>query len=79
VITADAGGMGEYVRHEVNGLLYEHRDFADLSRQMQRLVQDPALAQSLGERGYLFSDDGEIPDIHAHAIDLEQQYKRVMN
>ena len=79
VITADAGGMGEYVRHEVNGLLYEHRDIADLSRQMQRLVQDPALAQSLGERGYLFSDDGEIPDIHAHVIDLEQQYKRVMN
>ena len=25
VITADAGGMAEYVRHEVNGLLFEHR------------------------------------------------------
>jgi hypothetical protein len=26
VITADAGGMAEYVRHEVNGLLFTHRD-----------------------------------------------------
>lgn len=79
VITADAGGMGEYVAHEVNGLLYEHRDVSSLSRQMQRLVDDPALARRLGKRGYLFSDDGEIPDIHSHVVDLEVQYKRVMN
>ena len=25
IITANAGGMGEYVEHEVNGLLFEHR------------------------------------------------------
>jgi glycosyltransferase involved in cell wall biosynthesis len=79
VITADVGGMGEYVHHEVNGLLYEHREVANLSHQMQRLVKDPAWARSLGEMGYLFSDDGEIPDIQTHVIDLEQQYKRVMN
>tara|TARA_R110002094_G_scaffold98020_3_gene98694 strand:- start:2728 stop:4023 length:1296 start_codon:yes stop_codon:yes gene_type:complete len=79
VITADAGGMGEYVHHEVNGLLYEHREVADLSHQMQRLVKNPAWARSLGERGYLFSDDGDIPCIQRHVIDLEQQYKRVMN
>lgn len=79
VITADAGGMGEYVQHEVNGLLYKHRDVSSLSQQMQRFVDDPALARRLGERGYLFSDDGEIPDIHSHVVDLEEQYKRVMN
>lgn len=79
VITADAGGMGEYVQHEVNGLLYEHRDVSSLSRQMQRLVDAPELARQLGQRGYLFSDDGQIPDIQSHVVDLEEQYKRVMN
>ncbi|MBW7469847.1 glycosyltransferase [Marinobacter sp. F4218] len=79
VITADAGGMGEYVQHEVNGLLYEHRDVSSLSQQMQRLVDAPELAHQLGQRGYLFSDDGQIPDIQSHVMDLEEQYKRVMN
>jgi len=79
VITADAGGMGEYVQHEVNGLLYEHRDVSSLSQQMQRLVDAPELARQLGQRGYLFSDDGQIPDIQSHVVDLEEQYKRVMN
>lgn len=79
VITADAGGMGEYVQHEVNGLLYEHRVVSSLSQHMQRLFDDPELARKLGQRGYLFSDDGEIPDIQSHVVDLEEQYKRVMN
>lgn len=79
VITAYAGGMGEYVQHELNGLLYEHRVVSSLSQQMQRLVDDPELARQLGQRGYLFSDDGEIPDIQSHVVDLEEQYKRVMN
>ena len=78
VITAATGGMGEYVQHEVNGLLYQHRDVEDLTRQMQRLLDDPALAQQLGSRGYLFSEDGEIPAIDQHIIDLEALYQRVM-
>lgn len=78
VITADAGGMGEYVRHEVNGLLYKHRQVGDLAEQMQRLVDDPSLAQRLGARGYLFIDDGEIPAIDQHIVDMEALYQSVM-
>jgi glycosyltransferase involved in cell wall biosynthesis len=52
VITADVGGMAEYVRHEVNGLLFDHRSTDSLARQMQRFVDDPALAVRLGTRGY---------------------------
>ena len=37
VITADYGGMAEYVHHERNGLLFAHRDPASLAQQMQRL------------------------------------------
>jgi glycosyltransferase involved in cell wall biosynthesis len=78
VITADAGGMGEYVGHEVNGLLYEHRNIDSLAEQMQRFVDNPEFAEKLGQRGYLFSDDGQIPAIEQHILTLEAQYKRVM-
>lgn len=79
VITADAGGMGEYVKHNVNGLLYEHRNINDLAKQMQTLLNDPSLAQRLGEKGYLFSDDGQIPDIEMHIDDLVNHYKRLIS
>jgi glycosyltransferase involved in cell wall biosynthesis len=78
VITADAGGMSEYVQHEVNGLLYPHRDIAGLATQMQRLLHDPAFARELGARGYLFSENGEIPAIDQHIVDLEALYQRVL-
>jgi glycosyltransferase involved in cell wall biosynthesis len=79
VITACAGGMGEYVHHEVNGLTYQHRDSEDLAMQMQRLLDNPDFAQKLGQRGYLFSEDGQIPDIDRHILDLEACYSRVMS
>ena len=79
VITADAGGMGEYVKHNVNGLLYEHRNINDLAKQMQTLLDDPKLAERLGEKGYLFSDDGQIPDIESHIHDLEYHYKQLLS
>ena len=78
VITADAGGRGEYVKHAVNWLLYVHRCINDLAVQMQRLLDDPELAKQLGERGYYYNAKGDIPDIDQHIIDLEKQYERVM-
>lgn len=74
VVTAAYGGMGEYVQHEVNGLLFAHRDRADLTRQLQRLVDEPALARRLGERGYLRAEGGDIPEIGAHAAEIERLY-----
>ncbi len=74
VITADYGGMAEYVRHEANGLLFTHRDPRSLARQMQRLADDPALARRLGARGYVQSDDGDVPDMAAHALAVEAIY-----
>lgn len=78
VITAEAGGMAEYVHHEVNGLLFEHRNPASLAAQMQRLVDDPVLAWQLGQRGYLYSDTGDIPDIHTHVEAIESLYAQVL-
>lgn len=78
VVTADAGGMAEYVRHEVNGLLFEHRSQASLTQQLQRLVDSPALAVRLGAKGYLFSESGDVPDVASHVAAVEDIYDRVL-
>lgn len=78
VITANVGGMAEYVRHDVNGVLFEHHSPAALTAQMQRFVDDPRLAARLGARGYLFSDNGDVPGIAAHADEIEALYESVL-
>ena len=79
VITADVGGMAEYVHHEVNGLLFKHRSIEHLSIQMQRFVDEPNLASKLGERGYLFSESGDIPNIETHVQEIEKLYMQVLS
>jgi glycosyltransferase involved in cell wall biosynthesis/MoaA/NifB/PqqE/SkfB family radical SAM enzyme len=78
VITANTGGMAEYVHHEVNGLLFEHRSVRSLAEQMQRFVDDPALASRLGARGYLYSESGEIPNVGEHVREVERIYDQVL-
>ena len=78
VITADVGGMAEYVRHEVNGLLFEHRSHRSLTAQMQRFVDDPGLARRLGRRGYAFSDSGDVMAMDEHVREVECLYARVL-
>ena len=78
VITADYGGMAEYVRHEVNGLLFTHRDHVSLAEQMQRLADDSELARRLGRRGYVQSTDGNVPDINEHARSIESIYRDLL-
>ena len=75
VITADVGGMAEYVAHEVNGLLFAHRSVEALAAQMQRFVDDPALAARLGGRGYLYSEGGDVPDVGGHVEQVEALYQ----
>jgi MoaA/NifB/PqqE/SkfB family radical SAM enzyme len=77
VITADFGGMKEYVRHKVNGLLFEHRNANSLAAQMNFAVQNPEFMKELGRKGYLFSEDGSIPGIQDHCKELEKLYKTV--
>lgn len=78
VITANIGGMAEFVQHEINGLLFEHRSVEALAEQMQRFIDEPALATRLGMRGYLFSDSGDIPSIDAHVREVERLYEQVV-
>ena len=78
VITANAGGMGEYVHHEVNGLLFDHRSSASLAEQMQRFVDAPDLAVKLGARGYLYSETGDVPAIETHVRQIEAFYDHMV-
>ena len=77
VITAASGGMAEYIHHEQNGLLFTHRNPSSLAEQMQRFVDDPAFARQLGERGYLQSEDGNIPAMQQHIQLIEALYTHV--
>lgn len=78
-IAADMGGMAEYVRHEKNGLLFAPRDCDAMAAQMARLAADPAFARQLGERGYWFDDDGDVPAIGEHAQQVEALYKDALH
>ncbi len=79
VITADYGGMAEYVKHEENGLLFTHRDPSSLARQMQRFVDAPEWSRRLGRRGYLQSSDGNVPGIMEHAQEIQRIYANLLS
>lgn len=78
VITADVGGMAEYVTAGVNGLLFRHRDVSSLAEAMTQLAADRARARRLGERGYVYSDTGDVPSMRDHAQHVEHLYARVI-
>jgi glycosyltransferase involved in cell wall biosynthesis/MoaA/NifB/PqqE/SkfB family radical SAM enzyme len=76
VITADFGGMKEYVQHNVNGLLFEHRNTNSLAEQMKFAVSNPDKMKKLGEKGYLYSAYGNVPNIQDHCKELENIYRK---
>jgi len=78
VITSNIGGMAEYVRHGVNGLLFEHRSVLPLADRMQSLASNPVYAKNLGSRGYLYSDTGDVPSIDEHLAKIEVVYRSAM-
>ncbi len=75
VITADAGGMAEYVKHKVNGLLFKFRDTESLYKQMLFAMKHPDQMKVYGKKGYLFSPDGSVPDIEEHCQKLIEIYQ----
>ncbi|HRK28595.1 MAG TPA: glycosyltransferase [Chitinophagales bacterium] len=79
VITANFGGMKEYVQHHVNGLLFEHRNVDSLKEQMLFALTNPALMKKLGERGYLHNEMGNVPTIENHCIELIKIYNYHIN
>lgn len=75
VITANVGGMSEYVQDGINGLCFEHRNPKDLLNKMRYAVQNPEKMKALGQRGYLYNPDGKVHDIQTHCLELEKIYQ----
>lgn len=78
VITANFGGMAEYVQHKVNGLLFEHRNKNSLAEQMKFALNNPELLKRYGERGYLLAENGNVPTIYDHCNELLNIYQSLI-
>ncbi|MFN0201451.1 MAG: glycosyltransferase [Bacteroidia bacterium] len=78
VITADFGGMSEYVQHLENGLLFTHRDAEDLSEKMLSALHNPLKMKVLGQRGYLHHEEGKVPNIAEHCEKLVSLYQQIL-
>ncbi len=75
VITADYGGMAEYVHHHENGLLFRHGDVDSLADQLQWAYDNPVGMKKLGARGYIKSGNGAVPDIGEHCKKLMELFR----
>ncbi|MFK7797427.1 MAG: glycosyltransferase [Aureispira sp.] len=79
VITADYGGMAEYVQHHTNGLLFKHRDVQSITEQLQWALNHSSQMENLGKKGYLYSENGQVPTIKYHCSQLEVLYQNMIS
>lgn len=77
VLTAKYAGMGEYVQNGKNGLTFTHCDMRSLRQAMRRAIADPVALSRMGMRGYLFSDDGQVPCAKQHARQILKHYRHL--
>ncbi len=77
VITANVGGMSEFIKDGLNGLTFKHRDIKSLRETMQRVVDNPSLIADLGQRGYLNSPDGNVLSQDMHIEKIIHHYRRL--
>lgn len=76
VVVSDAGGMPDMVGHGVEGLVVPAGDVDALAEALTRLLDDPALARAMGERGRArAAREFEAPQV---CRQLEQAYTRII-
>ena len=68
VVAFAAGGVGEVVQHERNGLSAPPGDVAELARQVERLLVDADLRDQLAEEGFRYVSDVHNPKRVAEAM-----------
>lgn len=77
IITANFGGMAEYVKHQVNGLLFEHRNSDSLLEQIQWSIQHRDQMKQFGYKGYINHPKGDVPNITDHCNQLISIYNSI--
>ena len=70
--------MKEYVQDKVNGLLFKHRDVTSLTRTLSFALENPHYLESLGKKGYLYSENGNVINVHDHVSIIEKYYKELI-
>ena len=70
VLTTDAGGVTEVVRHGVNGLVAPPHDVGALARHLAELVTDPPRRRALGEAGRRMVEERFDVRSAAHQLSL---------
>jgi len=63
VITSNLGGMSELVKHEKNGLLFEHGNVADLREKLNIFIENPNLIEKYSQKTYVRSIQEDVADI----------------
>jgi glycosyltransferase involved in cell wall biosynthesis len=72
VVASRLGALAEFVKHEVNGLLFEPRNAADLRAQMERLIAEPELRVRLAQ------NPGPVRTVEDQASELEALYQQII-
>lgn len=72
VIASNVGGISEFVKHEVNGLLFECGDGTDLAGQLQHIVNEPVMLDRLR------SNVPRVKTMAEEIDDLEQIYEELV-
>jgi glycosyltransferase involved in cell wall biosynthesis len=76
LVAARVGGIPEIVRDDVNGLLHQPGDSADLGRKLVYLLNNPARATELGQQAFADCQRSYYPEvITARLVDF---YRRVI-
>lgn len=57
VIGVNFGAIGEYVKHNKNGLLFDVQNVDNLSKNILKLYKDEKLIETLGKNGYISSKE----------------------
>lgn len=79
VIATNLGGMAEAVSHENNGLLFERGNVMDLSKQLARFLDEPALLTKLHNGiGTVKSVDQEVLQLQALYLTLREQPEQII-
>lgn len=77
VVGADIGGIGELIRHNENGLLFEADNSDDLGAKLQRLLDEPELLARFGQAARVFrSIDDELDQLVSLYSGLQPRYER---
>jgi len=78
VIASDAGGLGEIVQHNQNGLQFPAGDAQALTQQLMRVLSDAAMARDIAEEGYRHAlAHYDWGDIAAQTIDCYRPHERL--